>query len=283
MDNAIAVITARGGSKRIPRKNIKEFCGKPIMEYSIQAALDSGIFHEVMLSTDDNEIADIARMAGACVPFMRSAGTSNDYATTVDVLMEVLEQYEKMGKRFNVVCCIYPTAPFVTAEKLKAAWQMFQSSGADALIPVVQYGFPPQRAFLVRNGLISYQYPQHALTRSQDLEPVYHDCGQFYFCRIEPLKEQHTLVLDHTIPFIVPEDEVQDIDTESDWRMAELKYINSQYAERTGETMMTKLINGTGGYYQNKYLRQPCREAGLYCVFQVWSQAEMPGGGRAVA
>lgn len=226
MDNAIAVITARGGSKRIPRKNIKEFCGKPIMEYSIQAALDAGIFDEVMVSTDDPEIADIARRAGASVPFMRSEKTANDYATTADVLAEVLEQYEKRGSRFDMVCCIYPTAPFVTADKLKEAESKLSSSGADALIPVVRYSFPPQRALVVRVGFVSYQYPQYALSRSQDLEPIYHDCGQFYFCRTEAFLKHRSLIAERTIPFIISEQEVQDIDTLDDWKLAELKYLN---------------------------------------------------------
>lgn len=230
--NSIAIITARGGSKRIPRKNIKEFCGKPIIEYPIRAALDSGIFREVMVSTDDSEIADVARKAGASVPFMRSKKTSDDYAVTADVLLEVLERYEAMGRRFDAVCCIYPTAPFVTAEKLRMASREFQTAGADALVPVVRYSFPPQRALVVRNGCAEYQYPQYALTRSQDLEPIYHDCGQFYFCRTEAFFASHSLISGKTIPFIVYEDEVQDIDTETDWRLAELKYINNQSGEK---------------------------------------------------
>ena len=231
MDNAVAVITARGGSKRIPRKNIKEFCGKPIIEYSIQAALDAGIFDEVMVSTDDPEIADIARRAGASVPFLRSEKTANDYAITADVLAEVLEQYEKVGKQFALICCVYPTAPFVTAEKLKKAGEALLQSDADSLIPVVRYSFPPQRALLIRGGLVSYQYLQHAQTRSQDLEPIYHDCGQFYFCRTEPFLSSRSLVCGKTLPYIIPEEEVQDIDTMADWHLAELKY---EYLKRMG-------------------------------------------------
>lgn len=253
--NAIAVITARGGSKRIPRKNIKYFCGKPIIEYSIRAALDSGIFCEVMVSTDDNEIVDIARKAGASVPFMRSEQTSNDYAVTADVLMEVLDCYKEMGRQFDIACCIYPTAPFVTAEKLRMAYRKLQESGADALIPMVKYGFPPQRAFIVEDGYAVYQYPQYALTRSQDLEPVYHDCGQFYFCRTEAFFVSRSLVAGKTIPFVIPENEVQDIDTELDWRLAELKYINNQFDERTSEKIMKKLLNMSGGGYKYRHLR----------------------------
>lgn len=231
MDNAIAVITARGGSKRIPRKNIKEFCGKPIMEYSIQAALDAGIFDEVMVSTDDPEIANIAKNAGANVPFMRSEKTANDYATTADVLAEVLEQYGKAGRSFAMACCIYPTAPFVTPEKLKKAGETLLQSDADTLIPIVRYSFPPQRAMIVRDSLALYQYPQYVLARSQDLEPIYHDCGQFYFCRTESFLSSKSLVCGRTLPYIIPEEEVQDIDTMADWHLAELKY---EYLKKLG-------------------------------------------------
>ena len=147
----IAIITARGGSKRIPRKNIKEFCGKPILAYSIEAALASGLFDTVMVSTDDEEIAGIAKEYGAEVPFYRSEATSNDFATTNDVLLEVLAEYEKRGEQYDVACCIYPTAPFVTSEKLKDATKRLEDSDADTIIPVVAFSYPPQRAMIVEN------------------------------------------------------------------------------------------------------------------------------------
>lgn len=223
--SSVAIITARGGSKRIPKKNIRIFCGKPILAYSIEAALASGCFDEVMVSTDSEEIAAIAKDYGASVPFLRDAATANDYATTADVLDGVLRQYKKLLYReFDIMGCLYPTAPFVTAEKLKSAMNIFQESGADSLFPVVRYGFPPQRGMIIREGALHFLYPEHERTRSQDLEPVYHDCGQFYFCKTEPFLRQHTLVLPHTVPFIVPEEEVQDIDTLSDWHLAEIKY-----------------------------------------------------------
>jgi len=222
--SAIAIITARGGSKRIPKKNIKEFCGKPIIAYSIEAALQSGVFDEVMVSTDSEEIAEIALRYGAKVPFLRSAETSNDYATTADVLSEVLEKYETQGVQFDMMCCIYPTALFVTAEKLGLALNKLTETGADSLMPVVQFSFPPQRAVVVREGKVVYQYPEHALTRSQDLEPIYHDCGQFYVCKTDVFKQCNSLITSNTIPFIMPEEEVQDIDNMSDWAMAEIKY-----------------------------------------------------------
>lgn len=222
--SAIAIITARGGSKRIPKKNIREFCGKPIIAYSIEAALGSGVFGEVMVSTDSEEIADIARQYGAAVPFMRSEAASNDFAPTAEVLLEVLGEYKKQGKEFDTLCCLYPTAPFVTAEKLSEAAQQFYLSGCDSLISVVKFGFPPQRAFLIRNGLLAYQYPENEKKRSQDLEPIYHDCGQFYFLNARTFAGERSLVCGRTVPFIIPDEEVQDIDNMSDWLIAEAKY-----------------------------------------------------------
>ena len=222
--SCIAIITARGGSKRIPRKNIRPFCGKPILAYSIEAALQSGLFDEVMVSTDDEEIAAIARQYGAAVPFLRSEATSNDFATTADVLSEVLDRYEALGRRFDTLACLYPTAPFVTAEKLRNALTTLETSGGESVMPVVSFSFPPQRGLVLREGSLCYQYPQYANTRSQDLEPVYHDCGQFYFCRTESFRQCHSLVTPHTVPLVLPEQEVQDIDNLSDWALAEMKY-----------------------------------------------------------
>ena len=179
----LAIITARGGSKRIPRKNIKSFCGQPIIAYSIKAALDSGLFDEVMVSTDDDEIAEVAKNFGAAVPFMRSAKTSDDYATTADVLSEVLDEYSKRGRTFDWFCCIYPTAPFVTADKLRVAFDKLQGSDADMLLPVVQFSYPPQRSLVVSDGFLVYKWSNFIRSRSQDLEPFYHDVGQFYFYR----------------------------------------------------------------------------------------------------
>ena len=220
----LAVITARGGSKRIPRKNIKEFLGKPILAYSIQAALESGVFDEVMVSTEDAEIAGIAKAQGAKVPFFRSSESANDYATTADVLLEVLEQYKGIGMEFDYVCCIYPTAPFVTAEKLKKAMALLTGEGADSLLAVVRFSFPPQRSVVIKDGLVQFKWPEHMLTRSQDLEPFYHDAGQFYCVRTESFLEQRKLVMEKTVPMVLPESEVQDIDTEEDWKIAEAKY-----------------------------------------------------------
>lgn len=220
----IAIITARGGSKRIPRKNIKDFCGKPIIAYSIEAALKSRLFDEVMVSTDSKEIAEISKCCGAKVPFMRSSATSNDFAVTADVLSEVLNGYRDNGKNFDVALCLYPTAPFVTADRLKDAFSLFSLVKPDSLMPVVRFDFPPQRAVAIRNGRIEFQSPEYALTRSQDLEPLYHDCGQFYIFDTGSFSRHHALVMPNTIPYIVPGEEVQDIDNESDWLIAEAKY-----------------------------------------------------------
>lgn len=222
--NAIAIITARGGSKRIPGKNVRDFCGKPILAYSVEAALQSGLFEEVMVSTDSETIAESAKTYGASVPFLRSAETSNDYATTADVLSEVLENYQRKGRRFEAFCCLYPTAPFVTAEKLRDAAEVFQNSRADSLMCVTRFSYPPQRAVVLRDDFLSWAYPEYERTRSQDLEPIYHDCGQFYFCKSDIFLTRRSLVTERTVPFILPETEVQDIDNEEDWRIAESKY-----------------------------------------------------------
>ena len=220
----LAIITARGGSKRIPRKNIKEFCGKPILAYSIEAAVSSGIFDTVMVSTDDEEIAGIAKQYGAEVPFYRSAETANDYATTNDVLLEVLAEYEKRGQQFDMAVCIYPTAPFVTAQKLTMAVEQLSESDADTLIPVVAFSYPPQRAMIVEEGRLVFEYPQYLDSRSQDLVPHYHDVGQFYVFRTEAFKQNRKLMVVNILPLVVSELEVQDIDNQTDWEIAEMKY-----------------------------------------------------------
>ena len=220
----LAIITARGGSKRIPKKNIREFCGKPILAYSIEAALESGLFDHVMVSTDSGEIAEIAKKYGAEVPFFRSETTSGDFATTNDVLAEVLAEYEKLGMHFDVACCIYPTAPFVTVEKLKTAVEQLEASDADTLIPVVSFSYPPQRAMVVEKERLVFKYPEYLDSRSQDLQPHYHDVGQFYVFRTDRFAVNKKLMVGDILPFIVSELEVQDIDNLTDWKIAEMKY-----------------------------------------------------------
>ena len=220
--SVLAIIPARGGSKRIPRKNIKEFCGRPMIEYSIQAALTADIFTEVMVSTDDLEIAEIARKAGAKVPFLRGMETSGDFATTADVLLEVLAMYESRGKYFDEVCCIYPTAPFVTAKKLQTGYELLAQG--DSVMPVVKYSYPIQRSIHIREELVYMNCPQYVNTRSQDLEDMYHDCGQFYFLKVEALKKVKALFTEKTVPYIMSDLEVQDIDHIEDLMIAEMKF-----------------------------------------------------------
>lgn len=219
-----AIITARGGSKRIPRKNIKEFCGKPILAYSIEAALQSGVFDTVMVSTEDGEIAGIARRYGAEVPFFRSEKTSNDFAVTSQVLAEVLEEYRKRGSHFDSICCIYPTAPFLTADRLKSAMELLEKTGADCVLPVVKFGFPPQRGVVLEDGFLKFKWPEYRNTRSQDLEPFYHDVGQFYCLNTASFDRQRVLIMEKTVPLVMSEIEIQDIDTEEDWQLAEMKF-----------------------------------------------------------
>lgn len=219
----LAIITARGGSKRIPKKNIKEFCGKPIIAYSIEAALQSEIFDEVMVSTDSEEIADIARKYGANVPFMRSLQNSGDYAVTADVLREVVSEYRKQGQEYDYVACVYPTAPFVTAEKLREAYDKLIEKHAESINPVVAFSFPPQRCQVIEDGLLRYKWPENYPKRSQDLEQFYHDAGQFYIYKTDALVNKQRVDWIE-IPYILSELEVQDIDNEIDWAIAEMKY-----------------------------------------------------------
>lgn len=223
-EKAVAIITARGGSKRIPKKNIKEFCGKPIIAYSIRAALDSGIFDEVMVSTDSEEIAEIARAYGAKVPFMRSAKTSDDFATTADVLMEVLERYQEMGRTFDVMSCIYPTAPFVTPQKLQSAYDTLTKEQAVMAMPVVAFSYPPQRSYVLNGNMLEMKWKENYNKRSQDLEKMYHDAGQFYMYQVESYVRLKGQIDQSIVPVIVDEMEVQDIDNETDWKLAEQKY-----------------------------------------------------------
>lgn len=224
MPDSIAIITARGGSKRIPKKNIKNFLGEPIINYSVKAALNSGIFDEVMVSTDDKEIAEISKTAGASVPFMRSEKTSGDTATTVDVILEVLEKYRLLGKAFSYVCCMYPAAPFITPEKLKRGFEILKETNASAVIPVIRFSYPPQRGYIIENEKLSYKWPENYPKRSQDLEPLYHDSGQFYFYNADNFVKTRGLDFDNMRPLILSESEVQDIDTIDDWETAEIKY-----------------------------------------------------------
>ncbi|WP_353134757.1 pseudaminic acid cytidylyltransferase [Pseudopedobacter sp.] len=222
--NNICIIPARGGSKRILRKNIKVFLGKPIIAYSVDAALRSGLFAEVMVSTDDEEIAEIATYYGAKVPFLRSPHTSDDFATTLDVLREVYNRYTNQNYHFKNICCIYPTAPFVNSEKLKSAYDLLINGQFDSVLPILRYSFPIQRSFIKKDeGKIAYLYEEFKNTRSQDLQPSFHDAGQFYWLKPEVLT-LNSIITARSGGIEISELEGQDIDNENDWKLAELKY-----------------------------------------------------------
>ncbi|MEJ5227565.1 pseudaminic acid cytidylyltransferase [Thermodesulfovibrio sp.] len=220
----LAIITARSGSKRIPRKNIKPFLGRPIIYYPIDVALNSELFDEVMVSTDDYEIADIARKYGASVPFMRSEKTANDFAGTADVLVEVLEEYGKKGINPEYCCCIYPTAVFISGGLLKKGFDLLKEKNFDVVFPVAKYNFSIYRALKLENGKVFPIWKEYYDMRSQDLEPAYHDTGQFYWFHVDKFMKNKTLMTENTGAILVSESDFQDIDTEEDWRIAELKY-----------------------------------------------------------
>ncbi len=220
----IAIIPARGGSKRIPRKNIKLFLGKPIIAYSIEMALNSGLFDTVMVSTDDDEIRKVSLAYGAVVPFLRSTEKSNDYATLADVLKEVLDMYLANGENYDYFCCILPTAPFIDVLKLKEASSKLEKCNYDAVFPIVRFSYPIQRALISENDKIKLMYPKYEESRSQDLKVTYHDAGQFYWANTKRFLLQDTLFTNNTGMVELAEMQVQDIDTEEDWRVAEFKY-----------------------------------------------------------
>jgi pseudaminic acid cytidylyltransferase len=219
----LAIIPARGGSKRIPHKNIRHFHGRPIIEYSIETALNSGLFDEVMVSTDDSNIASIAIQAGALVPFTRSAQTANDYASLSDVILEVLAEYTERKQEFDAFCCILPTAPLLSIKTLENGFEML-SQNYDAVCGIVAFSYPIQRALHLSNGNIKMIHAEHMFTRSQDLEETYHDSGQFYWCKTTTFLQNKRVFAEHTGAVILSSLQVQDIDNEDDWKIAELKY-----------------------------------------------------------
>ncbi|MGY6560075.1 MAG: pseudaminic acid cytidylyltransferase [Nitritalea sp.] len=221
----ICIIPARGGSKRIPRKNSKLFAGKPIIAYSIESALKSRLFEEVMVSTDDLEIAEIAKKFGAKVPFFRSKENSNDHATTSDVLEEVLLDYSGQGREFRNACCLYPTAPFVTSDALKEGKIILKESSADTVFPVVSFGYPIWRGLRKDySGKVEMVWKEHLNSRSQDLEEVFHDAGQWYWFDVKSFMQNKKLFTENIRGLELSQLEVQDIDNLHDWHLAELKY-----------------------------------------------------------
>lgn len=220
----LAIIPARGGSKRIPKKNIKSFLGKPIIAYSIDAAINSKLFEQVIVSTDDVEIANIAINYGASVPFFRSKENSNDFSSTFSVIEEVLLKLESMNFKFDNICCIYPCAPFVTKKKLIEAYEYFKLNNFDSLFPIIQFGFPVQRGLKIENNKLKFVNPEYSLSRSQDLEKIFHDAGQFYWLNSSKCILEKKLITENTGYIEIKELEGQDIDNIIDWKLAELKY-----------------------------------------------------------
>ena len=221
----IAIITARGGSKRIPKKNIKDFLGKPIISYSIEIALDSGLFDEVMVSTDDEEIAELSINYGANVPFLRSDKTSDDFSTTPDVLIEVMESYNKIGCHFDIGCCIYPTAPLISQKTLSESLKKLETNSLDCVFPAIKFSYPIQRALYVDSKQkIKMVNPENYRARSQDLKIFYQDAGQFYWFNVPTFLRKKKLWTDNCEMIEISELESQDIDNLSDWSIAELKY-----------------------------------------------------------
>lgn len=217
----LCIIPARGGSKRIPRKNVKPFLGKPMLAYSIETAMKSKLFNEIMVSTDDEEIAKVAKQYGATVPFMRSTETASDFATTNDVLKEVLTKYKELGEEFDNFCCFYATAPLVQDKDVVAAYERLQQSDFVCVYPVVQFSYPIWRCLdLADDGTMSRHWPEFENSRSQDLPKEYHDTGTFYW-----YKTKEWLAGRGKVGGIeVSETTIQDIDTETDWALAEMKY-----------------------------------------------------------
>ena len=221
----LCVIPARGGSKRIPRKNINFFCGQAMIGYSIKAALASQCFDQVIVSTDDTEIAEVAKSFGASVPFVRPESLANDYTATVPVIKHAIEWFDDQGQPPSEVCCLYATAPFVSAGAIRKAFDQMQSAQADYCFTTTSFSFPIQRAIkIIAENRIEMFYPEHFETRSQDLEESYHDAGQFYWGKAEAFKQQKLLFSKGATSYILPRHLVQDIDTPEDWKRAELMY-----------------------------------------------------------
>lgn len=218
----LAVIPARGGSKRIPRKNIKPFCGKPMIAWSIEAAQQSGCFDQIIVSTDDVEIAEVARQFGAAVPFMRPAELSDDHTGTIPVIRHAVEWFNAQGRAVEQVCCLYATAPFVRVEDIQRGLKILDETGSDYAFSVTSYPFPIQRAIrITEQGRVEMFNSEHFNTRSQDLEEAYHDAGQFYWGRASAWLQGNMIFSPDSAPVLLPRHRVQDIDTPEDWLRAE--------------------------------------------------------------
>lgn len=217
----LAVIPARGGSKRIPRKNIKMFCGKPMIAWSIEAALGCGCFDQVVVSTDDEEIADVARRYGALVPFMRPAELADDQTGTIPVIRHAVEWFNHQAAPVESACCLYATAPFISSVDLRRGLDKLQGSDCDYAFSVTSYAFPIQRAIRIQDGRVEMFEPENFNTRSQDLEEAYHDAGQFYWGKAHAWINESPIFTPRSLPIFLPRHQVQDIDTPEDWVRAE--------------------------------------------------------------
>lgn len=222
--NNIAIIPARGGSKRIPKKNITPFLGKPIIAYSIETAINSGLFDQVIVSTDSEEIAEISMKYGAIIPFYRSVKNSDDYATTDDVLQEVINKLIETNINFDNFCCIYPTSPLLSIKNLSSAFTHMIDNDYDGVFGITNFSYPIYRGLVINDGKAEMIWPENKQKRSQELPTVYHDSGQFYWIRKRSFLKNWSLWTDNTGVIKLSNIEVQDIDSEIDWKIAELKY-----------------------------------------------------------
>jgi len=223
--HSIAIIPARGGSKRIPNKNIKPFCGKPIIAYSIETAIKSDCFDEIMVSTDDEEIAQLATSYNASVPFLRNPANSDDYVGMMDVVVEVIQRYKKdLSLHFDYACCLLATAPFVTEKLIQNAYSVLINDKATSAFPIVRYSYPIQRSLRLKGNKTKMLWPENYSKRSQDLEPVFHDAGFFYWLNLSLFPGKENMFDNNSVGIELPEIFVQDIDTLADWDIAEFKY-----------------------------------------------------------
>lgn len=220
--STVAIIPARGGSKRIPRKNTREFCGKPMIAWSIEAAKVSGCFDKIIVSTDDREIANIAEQWGAEVPFIRPNNLADDHTGTLPVIHHAVQWLMDHEMMVDHACCLYATAPFVTADDIERGYQLIQQTGSSYAFSVTSYAFPIQRAIrITENGHVAMFNPEHFQTRSQDLEEAWHDAGQFYWGTAEAWLEERPIFGEDAVPVKLSRHRVQDIDTREDWVRAE--------------------------------------------------------------
>jgi pseudaminic acid cytidylyltransferase len=222
-NNRIAIITARSGSKRIPQKNVKLFFGKPAIAYAIESAIKSNLFDEIMVSTDTKYIADIAKEYNAKVPFFRSKKNSDDFSSTADVLFEVLKEYEKGGRSYDEVCCIYPCSMLINESHIIKSHSLLRS-GVSAVIPVCKYNVQTFFQLKITNDKLIHTHDIKKALRTQDIEDTYYDAGQFYWLKTDNFIKTKSIMPDNTTPYLISDLHCQDVDNIEDWKMAEIKY-----------------------------------------------------------